>query len=228
MFMRKLIFIALFVIIAGTPFLAVHTTYAQTGGTNVVVDSVPQNSMLNSVIDRVFSSWPWYLARGAGLAAAGILVILMLSGVGFITGHSFSILEPITAWATHRALGIALGIAVLIHVVALYFDTFVPFNLKELLVPFASEYQPLYVALGIFALYVLAAIVLTSLFWVDSKPKTWKLIHLFSYLVLALVFVHALYLGTDLMHGVLRWLWVGGFILLTAASFVRLRRANTV
>jgi len=218
--------IACFPVIA--PAVAVPIANAQTGGTNIVVNTIPHSSVLRGIIDRIGASWPWYIARAAGLVAAILFFILMLSGVGFITGHSFGFLEPITAWATHRALGIALGVAVVLHVVALYFDTFVPFDLKALLVPFASDYQPLYVSLGVFALYIMAAIVTTSLIWVDKKPRTWKTIHLFSYLAFFLIFIHALYLGTDFMHGLLRWLWTGAFWVVTLASLVRLRRFKTV
>lgn len=217
-----------------------HVAHAASGtpSSTILVESVPHSSLAASLLDRVFSSWPWYLTRASGLVAGFLLVILLVSGTGFITGTTFRFLEPITAWATHRALGIALGIAIIVHVGALYFDHFVEFNLTALFVPFASRHAPvelfgmsfgsLWVALGIFALYVCIAIILTSLFWIRRKPKTWKLVHLLSYLVMVLVFVHALYLGTDLTHGVLRYVWIGAGVLVVGAALARLWRAYTV
>lgn len=205
---------------------------------NIIVEAVPDSSIASALEDRVRSSWPWYLTRASGLIAGLLLVLLMLSGTGFITGATFRFLEPITAWATHRAMGIALLVMVVLHVVALYFDEFVHFDVKSLIVPFASDYNPielfgisvgsLYVALGIFALYIFIAVVLTSLFWIDKKPHTWKIVHILSYIAMVFIFVHALYLGTDLAGGLMRYVWVGagGFVTLTIIQ--RLWRMYTV
>lgn len=205
---------------------------------NIMIQENVQPSVAQELLSKLMTSWPWYLTRASGLVATLALFILMLSGVGFITGHSFKFLEPITAWATHRALGIVLGIATLIHISALYFDNFVPFNMKELLIPFASSYKPIevfgiylgsfYVALGILSLYIFAGIILTSLFWIDKKPSIWKWMHLSSYIATFLIFLHALYLGTDLASGFMRWLWIILGISMLVASLARLWRARTV
>lgn len=205
---------------------------------NVVVESVPQSSVIRTLVEKIQTSWPWYVTRASGLVAGLLFFILLLSGTGFITGHTFNFLEPITAWASHKALGIALGISVFLHITALYFDSFVPFDIKSLLIPFVSTYRPieifginigsLYVALGVLAFYIIIAIVLTSLFWLEKKPKTWKIIHLLSYVAMIFIFVHALYLGTDLARGILRWIWIGLLLILIWASLARLRRAKTV
>jgi DMSO/TMAO reductase YedYZ heme-binding membrane subunit len=216
-----------------------QTNNAGTETPAIVVAEAPQASAMNAILDRIQASWPWYVTRASGLIAAIAFLILMLSGVGFITGHSFAFLEPITAWATHRALGIIFGIATLLHVMALYFDTFVPFKIKELLIPFVSAYKPvtlfginfgsLYVALGVLALYIVAAIVFTSLFWIEKKPKTWRTLHLLSYIAAIFVFVHAFFLGTDLASGILRWIWAGLGVAILIASVARLwRRKNII
>lgn len=204
----------------------------------VVVENLPQSSLAHALVERITTSWPWYVTRASGLVAGFILVLLMLSGAGFITGSTFRFLEPITAWATHRALGIALGVSVTIHVVALYFDEFVDFDIKSLLVPFVSDLRPvelfgvsvgsLYVAFGILALYVFFIVIITSLLWVEKKPRTWKIIHFLSYLGMLFIFMHGLYLGTDLARGVLRYAWIGLGIMVTLGILQRLWRAKTV
>lgn len=223
-----------FVASASTPVLA----QSDVDSAHIIVASTTGSSIIQGLLQRVQTSWPWYVTRASGLVAGLALIILMLSGAGFITGQTFRFLEPVTAWATHRALGIILGISVLVHVAALYFDSFVPFSIKDLLVPFASSYRPiqilgfsvgsLYVALGIFAFYLMVAIILTSLFWIDRKPKTWKLVHIVSYVAVVFVFVHALYLGTDLAQGFLRWLWISLGLFVLCATLFRLWRAKTL
>ena len=186
---------------------------------------------------RARSSWPWYITRASGLVAAVTLVILILSGVGLITGYSFRFLEPLTAWATHKALAIVFGLSVLVHGTALLFDRFVPFTIAQALVPFASNYRTLtignhhfgsiYTALGIIAFYLILAVIISSLLWIDKKPHTWKALHFLGYLIMIFVFIHALYLGTDLAHGIFRILWIIFGVGVAVAIIDRLRRAGS-
>lgn len=210
------------------------SAFAQ-GGT-AVVKSVPSQSLSDTVVNRAKTSWPWYVVRASGLIAGASLIILLLSGIGSVTGHTFRFLEPLTAWATHRALGIVFVVSVVIHMAGLLFDKFVSFNIVSLLVPWVSDYKPLqlfgvnlgslYVAMGVLAFYGALAILFTSLFWVDKKPKIWKFLHLMSYAVMALVFVHALFLGTDTGDGLVRLGWIAGAILVIVAIVARLRRVG--
>jgi predicted ferric reductase len=205
---------------------------------NISVEAVEGSSVAEKLEERVEQSWPWYLTRAAGLVAAISLIILIISGIGMINGQTFRFLEPITAWASHRALGIVFGISVFLHVIALYFDSFVPFSFADLLIPFVSDFKrieifnfnvgSLYVAMGVLALYLTAAIIFTSLVWINKKPKIWKITHILSYIVMLFVFLHALYLGTDLASGPLRWAWITVGVLVLFASLIRLRRAYTV
>lgn len=201
------------------------------------VQSVPGQSLTDLVTQRAKNSWPWYIVRASGLVAAVCLVILMMSGIGSVTGHTFRFLEPLTAWATHRALGIAFVISIVIHMVGLLFDHFVSFDVFSILVPWVSDYKPvelfgiqlgsLYVALGILAFYGALAILLTSLFWVDKKPKVWKTLHISSYVVMAMVFLHALFLGTDLAEGIIRGIWLVASVVVVTAAIIRLKRVGT-
>ena len=231
---RSVILSGVFALITFT--LLSGTLYA--AGANIVVDNSAGTSIAAEVLQKVADSWPWYLTRASGLVAAGALILLMLSGIGFITGTSYRFLEPLTAWATHRALGIVLAIALALHMVALYFDHFVPFSVVDLLVPFASEYQivtwgnlslgSLYVALGVLAFYCIALIVAVSLLWVNNKDYKWKVVHLLSYLAMAFVFVHAIAIGTDLAAGALRFIFIGLGVLVLVAALVRAWRAFTL
>jgi len=218
---------------AGSAVLAQTPQFA-----DVVVQDVPGPTVAQKFTARAKTSWPWFVARGSGMVAAVALVLLMLSGIGQITGDTFRFLEPLTAWASHRALGITFGVSVLVHMVTLLFDTFVPFNILQLLVPWLSSYRPvtlfgahlgsLYVALGVLSFYGVAIVVITSLLWVEKKPYLWKWIHLTSYLLMVFVFVHALYLGTDLAHGILRLLWIALACAIGLAALYRLWRAKTI
>ena len=209
-----------------------------TSNSNVVVQTIPGPSLSQKIVDRTKASWPWYVVRGSGIIAALALVILMLSGMGIVTGQTFRFMEPLTAWASHRALGIVFAVSIVLHMVGLLFDHFVPFDLLNLLVPWLSNYKPvsifglqlgsLWVALGVLSFYGAVLITITSLLWIEKKPYLWKLIHLLSYMIMAFVFIHALYLGTDLANGFLRWLWIALGAVVAIFVIVRLRRAKTI
>lgn len=201
---------------------------------NILVKPVQGPAISKQLETRAKASWPWYITRAAGFVAAISLVLLMLSGIGFITGTSFKFLEPLTAWATHKAIAYVFGVSVIVHVVSLLFDKYVPFSIAQALVPFLSHYREvsiaghhlgsLYVALGVFALYFVLAIIISSILWIDKKPHTWKAFHFLAYLTMIFVFFHALYLGTDLAHGVFRVLWIIFGLAVALAIIYRLRR----
>lgn len=239
----RLIVLSVSVIILGfiTVFGGLRSAAAQTTAgseSHVVVEAEEDTSIAHGLADRVQTSWPWYLTRASGVVAAVTMVILMLSGIGLLTGHTFKFLEPITAWASHRALGIAFAVSVLLHVIPLLFDHFVPFSILGILVPFASDFKPtelfginvgsLWIAIGVLSLYMVIAITLTSLLWIEKKPKLWKWTHLLSYLAMIFVFFHGLYLGTDFSSGLLRWVWIASGFALLLATLARLWRAKTV
>ncbi len=201
---------------------------------NILVKPVQGPSVARQLESRAKSSWPWYVTRAAGFVAAISLVVLMLSGIGFITGATFRFLEPLTAWATHKAIAFVFGVSVLIHVITLLFDSYVPFTVAQILLPFLSHYKEvsiggyhlgsIYVAMGVLALYFVLAIILSSILWIDKKPHTWKLFHFLAYLTMIFVFFHALYLGTDLMQGALRVIWIIFGCVVAIAIVYRLRR----
>lgn len=191
------------------------------------------------IISRLHSSWPWYIIRGAGFAAAGLLILLMLSGIGQVTGLSYRLFEPVKAWMIHKALAIALCFAIVIHATFLLFDHYVSFSLAQILVPFSSHYTNgirlfgwsfggLAVTLGIVSTYLVAIIVASSLGWIDRKKTTWRWLHYLSYLAMLFVFVHALTDGTDLKYGVFRLFWMLLILLIFIASIVRLTRVGTL
>ncbi len=210
---------------------------AEVKDSSVTVETIPGETLTQIITKRAEHSWPWYIVRASGIVAGVSLVALMLSGIGSVTGHFFKLLEPITAWATHRALGIAFVASVVIHMVTLLFDKFAPFTILHLLVPWASPLKPitlfgvnlgsLFVALGVLAFYGSIIVLITSLFWIEKKPHLWKLVHFVSYAVIAAVFIHGLYLGTDTGHGIGRVLWVLGGIAVLLAVIIRLKRART-
>ena len=235
--MLKIFVVALLVSVMGLIFVPNLALAASAAGNTNTQTSQGQTATQKLIV-KARTSWPWYVTRASGLVASGALIILLISGIGQVTGYAFKFLEPLTAWASHRALGLVFGVAVLLHVFKLLFDHFITFNIYQILFPFVSDYKratilgvhvgSIYVAMGIVAFYAVIMIILTSLLWVEKKPRLWKLIHFLAYLVMFDVFLHALFIGTDFAHGIFRWLWIIGGVSVAVAVIHRLRRARTI
>lgn len=196
-------------------------------------------SLTTSLVTRAGTSWPWYLVRASGFVAAGLLVLLVLSGIGHVTGFTYRFFEPITAWAIHKALAFGLLLAILTHVTFLMLDQYLPFSFAQVLVPFVSVYSnkttllglnlsSIGVACGIFATYFILIIVASSLGWINSHKVTWRYLHWLSYAVAFLVFLHALIVGTDVRYGVFRAAWIMLGVVVILAVIGRLWRAGTL
>ncbi len=205
---------------------------------DISVSPIQGPSVSKKLETRAVKSWPWYITRASGIVAVALLLCLILSGIGLVTGYTFKFFEPLTAWAVHKALGLTMIVCVAIHGLALLFDTYVPFSIAQLLFPFASGYKPavlfgikfgtIWVALGIFAFYGLMAIIISSLLIIDKKPKTWKYIHILSYLVAIMIYFHGLYLGSDLTHGIFRTVWIMFGIIVFLAAIFRIARSRSI
>ena len=204
-----------------------------------MISAIIASTTTQVVLDRVGTSWTWYVIRGAGFAASGLMVLLMLSGIGQVTGWTYRIMEPIKAWAVHKALALAMGVAILTHIIFLLIDRYVTFTIPQLLVPFLSNYSNgtslfglaiggLAMSFGIFALYAVTIIILSSLGLIDSRKRIWRWLHYLSYVAFILVFIHALLAGSDLKYGTFRFAWLGVLGIVLLAMIGRAMRAGTL
>jgi predicted ferric reductase len=91
---------------------------------------------------------------------------------------------------------LAIGFTVL-HVVVLLGDRYLPFSVAQVLIPFIAPYRPLWVGVGVIGLYITLLVSITFYIrrWIGQK--TFRVIHISSFLAYAAVTVHGLMAGTD-------------------------------
>lgn len=145
----------------------------------------------------VVSSLPWYVARAAGLTAYGLMFFIIILGTGMTTSYIYRYINPVKAWVIHKYLSLALGLTLLAHMIALSLDKFINFTWFDILIPFSSNYKPLFLSAGIIAFYLLLAIIFTSLFFRLKYKKSWRGVHYAVYPLFIFSFGHGLYIGTD-------------------------------
>jgi len=143
------------------------------------------------------SSLPWYVARAAGLAAYGLMFLIVMLGTGMTTSYIYHYINPVKAWVIHKYLSLALGLTLLAHIIALSLDKFINFTWLDILIPFSSDYKPLFLSAGIMAFYLLLVVIFTSLFFRLKYKKSWRGVHYTVYPLFILSLIHGIYTGTD-------------------------------
>lgn len=165
----------------------------------------------------------WYLARASGIVGWVLLVGSVVWGVLLTT----RLLRPhdSPAWLLdlHRWLGGLAVATIALHVAALVADTYVHFGAADVLVPFASSWRPLAVALGVLAAWGLVAVQATSVAMRHLPRRAWHAVHLTSYGTVWLASVHAGLAGTDTTNLAYRAVAVALTALAAGATLTRLR-----
>lgn len=140
----------------------------------------------------------WYLTRALAIAAYITLVLTVI--LGMLRTIARRSREQLT-WVVddlHAFFAAIAGILVLGHLVTLYLDPFLPFALKNLLLPLPDQpYRTLAVNLGVFAVYALVALLVSS--WARRRLAYgfWRAIHYLSFAAVILVSLHGWLAGSD-------------------------------
>jgi predicted ferric reductase len=151
----------------------------------------------------------WYVSRGTGIVAWGLIVASMVWGFLYATRVLGRKARPWWMLGVHRFLGALAVVFVLVHVLAIVADSYTSFGLVDVLVPFASTWKPIPVALGIVGMYILVTVEVTSLLQRHLPRTVWRQIHLASYGLFAFATLHALSAGTDVRSVVIGGLAIG-------------------
>jgi methionine sulfoxide reductase heme-binding subunit len=139
----------------------------------------------------------WYAARASGVAAYVVLSVVVSLGIG-LGGKAQSRRWPrFSVEEIHRFGGLLVGSLIGIHVLAIAADSFLPFSLTQLLVPFTSRYRPLWTGLGIAAAEILLALAITNHYRRRLPYGVWRKAHYLNFAVWTLASLHGLMAGTD-------------------------------
>lgn len=154
----------------------------------------------------------WYLTRASGIVAWLMLTATVIWGILLSTKAFPNHRRPDWLLALHRWLaGLTLSFLA-VHIVALVADSYVAFDLADVTIPYAGEWKPGAIALGVLGMWLLVAVQLTSLAMRRLPRRVWRVLHLTSYVAFWSASLHAAFAGTDTTS----WLYRGG----AAASIV--------
>ena len=144
------------------------------------------------------------LSAYAGLGAVALATANLLIGLLMAVRYS-----PVKYWPhrrfnifyAHRITAYATIALTLIHPLILLLVRRVPFRVVDILLPIHSPLQPVQNTLGAIALYLLAIVVVTSLYRLSIGRKWWKRTHLLVYPAALLLFIHGVFTDSELKTG---------------------------
>lgn len=142
----------------------------------------------------------WHLSRSSGIVALVLLVLSLVWGVLLATRVLRPHASPAWLLELHKWFSGCAVVMTGLHLFGLAMDGHVDFGPAELFVPGTSTYRPFAVAVGIVSFYVMIAIQATSYLRRWLSRRTWRGVHMLSYLLVWGSAVHAGMAGSDVGH----------------------------
>jgi hypothetical protein len=140
----------------------------------------------------------WDVARAGGFTAYLLLTASVAIGLALTLHYGQSPRWPrIINSEMHNYITLLSLIFTGVHILAVWLDPFTRFGLAEVFVPFVSHYRPLWMALGIVALYLGLAIGLSTWLRPLIGYAWWRRLHVLTLVSYLLVTAHGIATGSD-------------------------------
>jgi predicted ferric reductase len=139
----------------------------------------------------------WYITRSAGIMAYLLLWLSTVWGIIVAAKPLDRFLSRLYNFDLHEFLSLlAIGFT-LVHVVVLLWDSYAPFSMIELIIPFAATYRTFWTALGIVSLDL--AVLVTVTFYLRQRIgyKAFRSLHYLSFIAYFGATLHGIFSGTD-------------------------------
>lgn len=173
-------------------------------------------------IDHTLS---WEVARVGGLVA------YLLATASVVLGLLLSLKTRSPRWPRfitnelHRHVTALSLLFIAVHSLAVWVDPFTGFSAREVLLPMASHYRPVWIAFGIVGAYLAAAI------WLSEYARRWigyawwHRFHMLAFVVFVMATVHGLGSGSDSTAAWAMALYGGAVATVAGLVLVRAGRA---
>jgi predicted ferric reductase len=140
---------------------------------------------------------PWFVTRSSGIIAYLLLWLSTVWGLAVSSKVLDRLMHRAYEFDFHQYLSLlAIGF-LLLHVVVLLIDQYLPFSVAQVLVPFIAPYRPAWVGVGVIAAYL--TVLVSATFYLRNRIglPAFRAIHLTSFLAYLGATAHGLFSGTD-------------------------------
>lgn len=193
----------------------------------------PIGTVWNRLLDAVFglngTHVYWFITRSSGIIAYLLFWLSTVWGLAVSSKMFDKIVPRAFTYDAHEYLSLlAIGFT-LIHIVVLMWDSFAPFTLTQLLIPFASDYRPFWIGIGIIGTYLTILVTVTFYIRKSIGINTFRIIHYLSFIAFLGVVLHSWFSGTDTALLSTRIMYLGTVLVVVFMSvfWIVARRLNS-
>ncbi len=170
-------------------------------------------------------AFEWYAIRATGTVAYLLLYLAVLTGLYSAVqkkrrkkiNNLLHLHEALSDWSLILICG---------HLGILLINSYFPFKLSEVLIPFASGYETLSMGIGTIAFYFLIITIFTSKFRKKVGYQRWRKLHALNPILYILVTLHGLISGSDFNGTILAAVNIAPLILMAGMLSPRKEKAN--
>jgi methionine sulfoxide reductase heme-binding subunit len=139
----------------------------------------------------------WYTTRGAGAVSLVLFSAVVVLGVLSTMRFETSSWPRFLTTGLHRNVSFTALVFLALHIVTAVVDPFTHLGWLAAVIPFSSYYRTLWLGLGVIAVELLVAIVVTSLVRGLIGHGAWRAIHWLAYASWPIAVIHSFGTGTD-------------------------------
>lgn len=139
----------------------------------------------------------WNILRAAGVGSYLTLFAAVALGLAGTTSLGIRRGAKKGTVSLHQFLSTVGLLLLAVHLGGLLLDSYMEFDVTDLLFPFQGAYKPVGVALGIVAMYAMVLVLVAS--WVRRgiSNRMWRATHLLAIPTFTLAMLHGVFAGTD-------------------------------
>ncbi|MED3662859.1 ferric reductase-like transmembrane domain-containing protein [Ureibacillus sp. FSL K6-8385] len=163
----------------------------------------------------------WNLIRASGFLAYFLLTLSIMAG-GMQKLSDFQNHKPLLM-ELHKISGWTGVLTVVFHGTLLLVDKYVPYNIVELLIPFAAENEPFHSGIGTLSFYLFLIVMATSDFFMKKLGfQLWKKLHFLVFPAWVFMTLHGIFIGTDSGQVWAIFIYCASIVLITALLVMRI------
>jgi sulfoxide reductase heme-binding subunit YedZ len=172
--------------------------------------------VLGSTLNQIFAvdsvQVMWYITRAAGLTAYMLLWFSTAWGLAVSSKILDTFLHRSFTYDFHQFISLLAVGFILLHIIVLMADRYLPYSLTQVLVPFLSPYRPLWVGIGVLGFYLTLLVTIT--FYIRGRigVKSFRVIHYLSLIGYLFATVHGFFAGTDTPLPATELMYAGTFL----------------
>ena len=166
-----------------------------------LVSMTPAGQTIAQFLNWLFSAnsvqmW-WYVTRSAGIIAYLLLWFSMVLGLAVTSKYMDILLDRMFTYDFHQFISLLSIAFLLVHVLVLLVDRYLPYSILQILVPFLSPYRPFWVGVGVITFYVTLLVTITFYLRKRIGMRSFRVIHYLSLLAYLGALLHGYFSGTD-------------------------------